>query len=97
MSPNTRPFNWIIRVDIQHKLIPTTTRTRVLKMVLSMDVSSALQQLESLKKTIDDSDDAKLQMNTTDDLNLIINLLQVCLLFSFFPTGTIEEWLLSLL
>lgn len=45
-------------------------------MHLNSDVSSALQQFEAIKKSIDDSDDPKLQMSTADDLKLILDVLQ---------------------
>ncbi|XP_034101773.1 patj homolog [Drosophila sulfurigaster albostrigata] len=44
-------------------------------MHLSADISSALQQIEAVKKGIDDSDDAKLQMQTTESLNTILGIL----------------------
>ncbi|KAL1129916.1 hypothetical protein AAG570_012860 [Ranatra chinensis] len=40
------------------------------------DVSSALQLLEHIQLTINQSDDAKLQAQTSDDLNLLISLLE---------------------
>lgn len=43
---------------------------------LNGDVSKSLQLLEEVKKAIDDSDNEKLQMNTADDLKLILDLLQ---------------------
>lgn len=45
-------------------------------MHLNSDISSALQHIEAIKKVIDDSDDAKLQMTTGDSLKLILSLLQ---------------------
>lgn len=45
-------------------------------MHLNADVSSALQQIEAIKKAIDESDDAKLQMNTTESLKTILDILQ---------------------
>lgn len=45
-------------------------------MHLSADLSSALQQLESIKQAIDDSHDPKLQLSTSEDLDMIISLLQ---------------------
>lgn len=44
-------------------------------MHLSADISSALQQIEAVKKGIDDSEDAKLQMQTADSLNTIMGIL----------------------
>lgn len=46
------------------------------KMHLNSDISSALQHIEAIKKVIDDSDDAKLQMNTSESLKIILGLLQ---------------------
>lgn len=45
-------------------------------MHLNADISAALQHIEAIKKTIDDSDDAKLQMSTGDSLKIILSLLQ---------------------
>lgn len=45
-------------------------------MHLNSDISSALQHIEAIKKVIDDSDDAKLQLSTGDSLKLILGLLQ---------------------
>ncbi|KAH8302084.1 hypothetical protein KR044_002531 [Drosophila immigrans] len=44
-------------------------------MHLSADISSALQQIEAVKKGIDESDDAKLQLQTTESLNTILGIL----------------------
>lgn len=44
-------------------------------MHLSADISSALQQIEAVKKGIDESEDAKLQMQTSDSLNTILGIL----------------------
>ncbi|EDW17667.1 patj homolog [Drosophila mojavensis] len=44
-------------------------------MHLSADISSALQQIEAVKKGIDESEDAKLQMQTADSLNTIMGIL----------------------
>lgn len=62
-------------------------------MPLNADISTALQLLEHIQHTIDVSDDPKLQAQTSDDLNLLIAVLenpifrgivsvQVCALFS---------------
>jgi len=45
-------------------------------MHLNADISNALQQIEAIKKAVDDLDDPKLQLNTTDDLKLILDILQ---------------------
>ncbi|XP_037951485.1 patj homolog [Teleopsis dalmanni] len=45
-------------------------------MHLSADISSALQQIEAVKKGIDDSDDPKLQMQTAESLKTILDILQ---------------------
>ncbi|XP_041975812.1 patj homolog [Aricia agestis] len=45
-------------------------------MHLGVNVSNALQQLESVKAAVDQSDDPKLKAATNDDLNLLINLLE---------------------
>ncbi|KAM8709285.1 hypothetical protein ACLKA7_016141 [Drosophila subpalustris] len=44
-------------------------------MHLSADISSALQQIEAVKKGIDESEDAKLQMQTAESLNTILGIL----------------------
>lgn len=44
-------------------------------MHLSGDISSALQQIEAVKKGIDESEDAKLQMQTAESLNTILGIL----------------------
>jgi hypothetical protein len=45
-------------------------------MPLNADISTALQLLEHIQHTIDVSDDAKLQAQTADDLNLLISVLE---------------------
>ncbi|CAG4989796.1 unnamed protein product [Colias eurytheme] len=45
-------------------------------MHFSVNISNALQQLESVKTAVDQSDDAKLKAATNDDLNMLINLLE---------------------
>ncbi|XP_061385882.1 patj homolog isoform X1 [Danaus plexippus] len=45
-------------------------------MHLGVNISNALQQLESVKTAVDQSDDPKLKAATNDDLNLLINLLE---------------------
>ncbi|XP_017080233.1 patj homolog [Drosophila eugracilis] len=45
-------------------------------MHLSADISSALQQIEAVKKGIEESDDPKLQMQTAESLNTILGILQ---------------------
>ncbi|KAJ2947897.1 hypothetical protein O0L34_g9687 [Tuta absoluta] len=45
-------------------------------MHLSVNISNALQQLESVKSAVDQSDDPKLKAAATDDLNMLINLLE---------------------
>lgn len=45
-------------------------------MHLSADISSALQQIEAVKKGIEESDDPKLQMNTAESLKTILDILQ---------------------
>ncbi|XP_055528769.1 patj homolog [Wyeomyia smithii] len=45
-------------------------------MHLSQDVSSALQQIEFIKQTVEEMDSNKLQLNVMDDLKLVIDLLQ---------------------
>ncbi|EDW68896.1 patj homolog [Drosophila virilis] len=44
-------------------------------MHLSADISSALQQIEAVKKGIDESEDVKLQLQTADSLNTILGIL----------------------
>ncbi|XP_059050919.1 patj homolog [Achroia grisella] len=44
-------------------------------MHLGVNISNALQQLESVKAAVDQSDDPKLKAATNDDLNMLINLL----------------------
>lgn len=46
------------------------------KMHLGVNISNALQQLESVKAAVDQSDDPKLKAATNDDLNMLINLLE---------------------
>nr|XP_019528769.2 patj homolog [Aedes albopictus] len=46
------------------------------KMHLSQDVSSALQQLEIIKQTVEEMDPNKLQLNVMDDLKMVLDLLQ---------------------
>ncbi len=48
----------------------------MLKMRLNSDISDALQHIEAVKKVIDESDDAKLQLNTGDSFDLILRILQ---------------------
>lgn len=45
-------------------------------MHLNADISSALQLLENIKQIVDDSDDAKLQTNTAQDINILISVLE---------------------
>ncbi|XP_058458702.1 patj homolog [Malaya genurostris] len=45
-------------------------------MHLSQDVSSALQQIEIIKQTVEEMDPNKSQLNVMDDLKMIIDLLQ---------------------
>lgn len=45
-------------------------------MHFTADLSTALQHLETIKSVIDESDDAKLQTNTSESLKLILGLLQ---------------------
>jgi multiple PDZ domain protein len=45
-------------------------------MPLNADISTALQLLEHIQHTIDVSDDAKLQAQTSEDLNLLISVLE---------------------
>lgn len=45
-------------------------------MHLSADISSALQQIEAVKRGIDESDDPKLQAQTGDSLKTILDILQ---------------------
>ncbi|KPI94885.1 Multiple PDZ domain protein [Papilio xuthus] len=45
-------------------------------MHLGVNISNALQQLESVKAAVDQNDDPKLKAATTDDLNMLINLLE---------------------
>jgi multiple PDZ domain protein len=45
-------------------------------MPLNEDISTALQLLEHIQHTIDVSDDAKLQAQTSNDLNLLISVLE---------------------
>ncbi|XP_069682015.1 multiple PDZ domain protein-like isoform X7 [Periplaneta americana] len=45
-------------------------------MPLNADISTALQLLEHIQHTINISDDAKLQAQTSDDLNLLISVLE---------------------
>lgn len=45
-------------------------------MHFNADLSTALQHIETIKSVIDKSDDAKLQMNTSESLKLILGLLQ---------------------
>ncbi|KAH8408113.1 hypothetical protein KR222_008856 [Zaprionus bogoriensis] len=44
-------------------------------MHLSADISSALQQIEAVKKGIEESEDAKLQLQTAESLNTILGIL----------------------
>lgn len=48
----------------------------MLKMRLNSDISDALQHIEAVKKVIDESDDAKLQLNTGESFDLILRILQ---------------------
>lgn len=45
-------------------------------MHLGVNISNALQQLESVKAAVDQCDDPKLKAATNDDLNMLINLLE---------------------
>lgn len=45
-------------------------------MQINSDISSALQQIEAIKKAVEDSDDPKLQINTADSLRTILDILQ---------------------
>lgn len=45
-------------------------------MHLNADISSALQLLEDIKNTVDELGDPKLQVNTYQDLNLLISVLE---------------------
>lgn len=45
-------------------------------MPLNADISTALQLLEHIQHTIDISEDAKPQTQTSDDLNLLISVLE---------------------
>ncbi|CAK1540022.1 unnamed protein product [Leptosia nina] len=45
-------------------------------MHLGVNISNALQQLESVKTAVDQSDDSKLKAATSDDLTMLINLLE---------------------
>lgn len=45
-------------------------------MHLNADISSALQLLEDIKQTVDDLGDPKLLVNTYQDLNLLISVLE---------------------
>ncbi|KPJ07596.1 Patj-like [Papilio machaon] len=45
-------------------------------MHLGVNISNALQQLESVKAAVDQNDDPKLKAATSDDLNMLINLLE---------------------
>nr|CAH7763068.1 unnamed protein product [Callosobruchus chinensis] len=45
-------------------------------MHLNADISSALQLLEDIKQTVDDTGDPKLQVNVQQDLNLLISVLE---------------------
>lgn len=45
-------------------------------MHLNADISSALQLLEDIKQTVDNIGDPKLQLNTSQDLNLLISVLE---------------------
>jgi hypothetical protein len=44
-------------------------------MHLNSDISNALQHIEIIKQSIEESSDPKLQINTADDLKLILDLL----------------------
>lgn len=45
-------------------------------MQTNLDISKALQQIEAIKKAVDESDNPKIQMNTADSLKTILNILQ---------------------
>lgn len=45
-------------------------------MQISEDISSALHQIETIKKSIEESDDVKLQSTTEDSLKIILDILQ---------------------
>lgn len=45
-------------------------------MHLNADISSALQLLENIKQIVDDTDDAKLQANTAQDIKILISVLE---------------------
>jgi multiple PDZ domain protein len=51
-------------------------KTKLLIMHLNADISSALQLLEDIKQTVDDLSDPKLQVNTYQDLCLLISVLE---------------------
>lgn len=45
-------------------------------MQTNIDISKALQQIEAIKKAVDESDNPKIQMNTADNLKTILDILQ---------------------
>lgn len=47
-----------------------------IKMQVNTDISNALQQIEAIKKAVDEGDDEKLQANTADSLKTILDILQ---------------------
>lgn len=59
---------------------------------LFADISSALQLLEHIQLTINQSDDVKLQAQTADDLNFLISALENPILRSI---ATIQVGLLA--
>lgn len=56
-------------------IIDFNRKESLIKMHLGVNLSNALQQLESVKAAVDQSDDPKLKASTSDDLNMLINLL----------------------
>ncbi|XP_052123450.1 patj homolog isoform X1 [Frankliniella occidentalis] len=59
-----------------HNALVCWKKTPTCTMPLNSDISTALQLLEHIQHTINSSDDVKLQSQTTDDLNLLISVLE---------------------
>lgn len=58
------------------KVVQLKCSKTMLNMRLNSDISDALQHIEAVKKKIDESDDAKLQLNTGESFDLILRILQ---------------------
>uniref|UniRef100_A0A336KF46 CSON006531 protein n=3 Tax=Culicoides sonorensis TaxID=179676 RepID=A0A336KF46_CULSO len=73
MTFEYRNFDSRFLFDDLIALLETSVR---LKMHTNAEISSALQQIELVKQAVEESNDPKLQMETVDDIKLILDILQ---------------------